>query len=501
MIKYPFTLSESQTAALTKFYKNKGNLIISLPTGMGKTVVAVAAIVNLKNEKPDCKVLVISPASLKHNIDETLTHFKLKRNIKSAIVSDMSNFEKVYKDNNVISVSYQFAMYNLSRIYNNHDFDFIITDEMHKAKNFISRTFATLWILRLKTPMFLGLTASFMSNDISELLALVAIVSKNPEFIKSGPAFIRKNAQGKLEISNVRLFKRLVGPWLYIPSTETISSSTAKTPTAIEKVIEIQMTDKEWIAYKYAIRSIPKEILIRFFNGTITPPELRSISSTLMAAQMVLLSADYIKTSVPIESATPSTKVIYVAEKIKEDKLKSIIFTPFLKYGAELINRTLNEMGVKSVVYAGPVSSSDRLKIVDRFENGDLQTICLTGAGAEGLNLPSCHQVYFLTLSYNPEVMIQVMGRALRMTSKLESVDIFYILSKYKSDVTIDYRILEISQRKRFLKKAVHDALGEGMSAAGLTAYSTYEPIGFVKNKQNTDINNKGIFGVNFPLI
>ncbi|MGB9674862.1 MAG: C-terminal helicase domain-containing protein, partial [Nanopusillaceae archaeon] len=267
-----------------------------------------------------------------------------------------------------------------------------------------------------------------------------------------------------------------------------------------------EMTQTEYIHYLYVMNKIPKETLIKLYKGTITENEIRKIKSWLMAAQQCLLSYDYIYGKSPEESI-PSTKVLYTVKRIKESKEKSIVFTPFTTYGVKIINEALTKLGVKSKIYSGETSKEEKQKIVDEFENKDLQVICLTTSGAEGLNLPSCKNVYFESLHFNPEVLVQVMGRALRITSENPSVNIYYVISVYKGHQTIDGYMLNIIKKKKLLKQAVERILSEntieetGMAAAGLTAYSTYDHVKINKtsNYKNKNKNKNGVFTVVYP--
>jgi len=477
-------LYQFQKEVIQKFLKS-GSLIAALPTGTGKTVVALSIITKLSKKYKDFKCLVVVPANLRSNFRDNILKFHL--NVSNSIITSLDQFERLYQESSVLVVSYNFVRSYYQQLLN-YRFHLIICDEIHYAKNKGSVTFRSLFILRQNTIHFLGLTASPISNNAQEFFTIIALVADDKTIITRGMKtvkIIRLGAEKKSKISRVlfgppkrgtkvevgikdpEAFKRLVGKWIYIPKMEKITS-TGKRPDVRSFIIKVPLSSYEVKIYKYIMGKIPSSVLKQLESGTISDNDVRKIKNWLIAAQQALISPDYIIQSDMQEVTNPQagSKVRKVGEILKETKEKSIVYTPFLRFGAKVANHYFNSIGIKSVEYSGAITHDERRKIVNLFEKGDLQVICLTGAGQEGINLPSCKNVFFLSLHFNPEVMRQVMGRALRVTSKNPYVKVYFVFAVIQTafggqQETVDHWISRIVNRKTLLRQAIYNILQE----------------------------------------
>ena len=482
-------LYQFQKEAIQKFLKS-GSLIAALPTGTGKTVVAISIILKLHNiYGKDFKCLVIVPANLRSNFSDTITKFHL--NISNKVITKVSDFHESMKKGNLSVISYNFLRMYFNEIVK-YDYHLVVCDELHYAKNSGSTTFKTLFSLRQITQHFLGLTASPVSNNAKEFFTIVALVANDKTIINEGMKLVKYIRVGRKEPSLIQKwlfgakpkggtrvqvgitdqyeFKRLVSRWIYIPTHHKISV-TGKRPDVKTFVIKVPLTKYEAQVYKYVIGKIPALLLKQLQRGTISDNDVRKIKNWLMAAQQVLLSPDYViandnRDVVAATTARAGSKIMRVGQMIKQSGEQSIVFTPFLRFGAQVANRYFNSIGIKSVEYSGAISKQERKEIVEKYENQQIQVICLTGAGQEGINLPSCKNVFFLSMHFNPEVMRQVMGRALRITSKNPYVNVYTIFAVIKKgpfmyEKTVDQWISAIVNRKTLLRQAIYNILQE----------------------------------------
>ena len=102
-----------------------------------------------------------------------------------------------------------------------------------------------------------------------------------------------------------------------------------------------------------------------------------------------------------------SPKIDWIVDFMSDYADKSvIIFSKFIA-GIELIHKTLSEKKIKGQVITGQVSSQDRAKIVDDFQNGLLRYIVIqVDAGKEGLTLDQADVEIFVDV-YPPAADIQ----------------------------------------------------------------------------------------------
>ncbi len=489
-------LTGYQDNAVLKFLENK-RLLVALPPGTGKTVVALDAIQKVKKINPKIKILITVPANLRDNFVDNIVQFSLK--IKASIITNVDELRNI--KTSIVIVSYNFL--------NNHiedflsiDFKMLICDEFHYSKNLQSKNFQNLFKLSKNSEYVLGLTASPYSNTPLEFFTLISVIAADKSILNKWQNFVKydyavkpnlilrilfgKKYSGKFPaaLTNINEFKRTFGQYLFIVSEKTLNKDVRfkNRPIPISKIIKIKISNYETNVYKYALKEIPKTLLRLLELNQISTHQLAEIKNQIMAVQQILLTPDYIKKNeIPKE---PGTKMKFVAKQLKENGRKSLIFTPFLLRGAIVMNDLLNSMGVKSALYAGQIDKDERRKIVNRFEKGDLQAICMTTAGMEGINLPSCQDVWLLSLVWNPEVLNQVIGRALRITSSNKSINIYWVFALQNNGKdTIDEWMNEVLRRKQLFRDSIFKALGESMSVAGLTSYATYEPVGGKKDK------------------
>ena len=425
-----------QKEAIRRFESNNNRLLIALPTGAGKTIVAVYAINSILKNQRD-RVLVITPANLKNNTYSTLQKFY--PDIKACMPTKDSLFQD-YKENQVLIISYNFMRMYLTEI-EKLEWKMLVIDELHYAKNMTSSTFKSLAILGIRTPYLLGLTASPYSNNPQEFFTLLYIVSRDRNVLKIYRKFLKwktvhvKSPTGRtqtktypVEVLYQQYFRKYFGRWIYWPTEEMIQSLSTL-PKPILHVVKVPITKAEYVNYLYALKKIPPELLQKFKEGTLNNRELIKIRSWLMKAEQVLLTPDAITDGPYVDVGS---KIKTVGKMIKDRKNQSIVFTQFVETGVDIANTYFNQIGLKSVVYSGKVKGDERRKIEDEYNAGNIDVICLNTAGMEGINLPTCKDVYFLSLHFNPEVIKQVQGRALRVTSKNETVDVFWMLAYYR---------------------------------------------------------------------
>ncbi len=457
-----------QKESIRRFIKNDYRLLVALPTGAGKTIVAVYSIFLLIRKQQD-RCLVITPANLKFNIADTLKKYFPHISI---VVTDKDTFDEDYKTKQVIVISYNFLRMYKEKL-TSKQWNLLVVDELHYAKNITSETFKDLAILGIRTKYFLGLTASPYSNNPYEFFTLLYIVSKDREVLKKYNQFIKYktksiksptgNNQSKtypVDVLYQKLFKKYFGRWIYWP-TEEVVQNLSNIPKPILHLVKVPITRNEYLSYKYALQQIPPQILKRFKMGELSNTELIKIKSWLTKAEQVLLTPQAITTG---PYTIPGSKIKFVGQMIKKRGNQSIVFAQFLETGVRVANEYFDSIGLNSVEYSGDVKLEERRRIEDAYNNGEIDVICLTTAGMEGINLPTCKDVYFLNLHFNPEVIKQVQGRALRVTSKNKNVDVFWILAYYKqagiiAKSTIDAWLADIVLNKKSFRDKLQSVL------------------------------------------
>jgi hypothetical protein len=81
-------------------------------------------------------------------------------------------------------------------------------------------------------------------------------------------------------------------------------------------------------------------------------------------------------------------------------------------------------------------SASDRLKVQDRFNEGEVKIVIGGKMASEGIDLQKqCSAIHFLTIAWEDQTMHQRKGRGLRQGNDADLVDIYYYLLESSTDI------------------------------------------------------------------
>jgi ERCC4-related helicase len=145
---------------------SKNNTLVVLPTGMGKTLIAVLVAVNRLNQYPDGKILILSPTrplSAQHKKSlESYTSIDHEEIVLLTGKISPENRIGLYENAKVIIATPQTIENDLkSNRVSLKDFSFVVFDEAHRAvKEYSYPYVAKRYLLQAANPLILGLTAS-----------------------------------------------------------------------------------------------------------------------------------------------------------------------------------------------------------------------------------------------------------------------------------------------------------------------------------------------------
>ena len=128
------------------------------------------------------------------------------------------------------------------------------------------------------------------------------------------------------------------------------------------------------------------------------------------------------------ESAKKTPKVNKVledtAQHLKKNKDgKVVLYSTLIRGGVDVLSAGLKEKGIDHALFVGKgtavgknkVTGSVRQAGIKDFQEGKKKVIILSGAGAEGLDLPNATAFYALDGHFNPERILQAEARARRL--------------------------------------------------------------------------------------
>jgi DNA helicase INO80 len=172
--------------------------------------------------------------------------------------------------------------------------------------------------------------------------------------------------------------------------------------------------------------------------------------------------------------ADDSAKLAYLEELLDEvvaGEHRALLFCRSTRMH-QILERFLNEWGIKFLQLTGDTPTDRRQQLVDQFNSSpDITLFLLSMAGSSGINLTSADTVIFYDHDWNPANDAQAMDRAYRIGQK-KDVTVYRLVSKG----TIEERILERQRAKQNLADEVI-----GADASGFKDLSKEELMGLFR--------------------
>jgi len=160
-----------------------------------------------------------------------------------------------------------------------------------------------------------------------------------------------------------------------------------------------------------------------------------------------------------------------VREELRKRDSRIIVFTNF-RDTAEVIAKELNEMGIKAVRFVGQANREDdkglrqreQVEIVERFRDGEIDVLVATSVGEEGLDIPEVDLVVFYEAIPSEIRSIQRKGRTGRkkegrivvLVTKGTRDEAYYYLSLKKERAMFE-RLKELKYILRRKQRTLED--------------------------------------------
>ncbi len=377
LLETTFKLRDYQKTALQHWTKADCRGIIVLPTGSGKTVLAVKAI-----EEQQCSTLVVVP---------TIVLVEQWRQVlQQAFNTPIGALGGGQKEIEPITVStYDSARLRAHKIGNS--FRLIVFDEVHHLTSPSNRRIAERYL----APKRLGLTATLQKAE-----------------------------------SPLMILEELVGPKVYELGVDDLAGSHLADFTV--KTIRLPLSGSEQYEYNrqydiyrnylksrnIQIRS-PRDYL-NFVKRTGRDPEARRALTARNAAMDIALNS--------------SSKIAYLKQLLKSNPAeKTLIFTSHNK----LVYTLSKDMLVPAITHQTP--QEEREEILTRFHSGDYKRILTSRVLDEGVDVPDASMAVILSGSGSNRQFVQRLGRILRPSPGKEAI-LFELVSAGTAEIYMSNR-------------------------------------------------------------
>jgi superfamily II DNA or RNA helicase len=238
-------------------------------------------------------------------------------------------------------------------------------------------------------------------------------------------------------------------------------------PKVISKNIEIKMSKEQNFEYKKALGLLDKKDLKSVENKSKKIINVSKFNAFLNKSRRISnLSAN----------STTSPKLECILKLCKKGPKPIIIYSNWIDSGIVPMSNLLTENKIKNYSFTGSKTDMQKKKIVESYNNGDIDVILISSSGAEGLDLKKTRQIHIMEPHWNMAKIQQVIGRGIRYKSheKLplskRLVNVYYWVSipqlaKGKSGA--DEYLYELSNDKidminNFLKVIMNSSIEKG---------------------------------------
>lgn len=470
----------------------KSSLIV-LPTGLGKTIIALLVIAERLNKDKDGKVLILSPT--KPLVEQHAAFFKKAMTIDPDMIATFTGStppekrKRIWDDSRIIVSTPQVIENDL--LTGRLDLKSVIHitfDEAHRATGNYSYVYiAKRYHEQAQDPLVLGITASPGStaekiNEIKENLSIERVELKTENDADVAPYIHDKEVEWiKVDVPDMAfeikvlldavLDDRLVSlkklgaiysenhvskrDLLALQAKLHASLNSGGSPEGFKAVSILA----EVMKVEHAVDLIQTQGVLplrRYFERLKQEAEAKggSKASKRLMQDARLLQA--IKVAEGADEVSPKTEKVkeIVLEMLRENPAsKVIVFTNF-RDTAEIVTRSLSEIpGITPIRFVGQasrlndkgLSQKRQVEILDAFREGKYNTLIATSVAEEGLDIPSTDMVLFYEPVPSEIRTIQRRGR----TGRNAVGRVVVLMSKGTRDEGV-YRISQQKEKKMY---------------------------------------------------
>jgi len=375
------------------YIRNAYGLILFHSTGSGKTITSLKMAEQFKSHK---LLIITTKSSIKAFQDDLI---KIKWDIQSRPIEfyTYKKFVSAYTKDITLS--------------NNK---FVIIDEAHRLRN-ESRDMSLIISAVGSAYRLVLLTATPIINYPSDIAPLVNMI-KRQEVLPTNTQlfnFYYLDDQDSHELTNKSILQSKIS--CALSYYENISNGNF--PKVLVSVIPVEMDPAQIIEYKKYVGQIilEKKIINVDTDVRLTDLEVnyrlldKKKKNSFLSATRQLSNA--------VTKQLPSSKTRKLISTLLSNPFPALVYSNYLDFGVFPIAKELEAQGIIYKIISGSTSESKLDKIVNLYNQGQIQVLLITSAGSESLDLKCTRQVHIMEPHWNDAKIRQVIGRASRYDS------------------------------------------------------------------------------------
>jgi superfamily II DNA or RNA helicase len=456
-----------------------GRALLADDMGLGKTVQAIAACEVLRARGEARRVIVVTPASLKHQWAREIEAYAGER---PAVLAGGSRVraEALASDPTYLVLSYEMTWRELHRL-RALEADVLVLDEAQRARNFRTKTATTLKAIPSRFAFVL--TGTPVENRLDDLYSLMQLV--DPTLL--GPLwrfnldFHRQNEKGRVVgYKDLARLRERIGPVVLRRRKEEVLS---QLPALTQQTRYTRLT-AEQEELESAHRKTAASYLAKAEKRPLTPQEQKYLQAALLKARQ---ACNAVELCDPLMGVTASPKLdeleAILAEIVAQGTAKVLVFSEWVEM-LRLAAARLDRLGIGYAMLHGGVPSAHRPALLDRFrEDPDQRVLLASEAGGVGLNLQVASYVVHLDLPWNPARLDQRVSRAHRL-GQTRGVSVISLCAESGIERGIEHTLAG----KRSLRSAALDP-DSGLDRLDLSSFTAFaRELGEVIQATETDL-------------
>jgi SNF2 family DNA or RNA helicase len=485
-------------------------MVLGDGTGLGKTLMMLAALCYLWEREPDNKVIVVAPKSAIRQWASEIIRFTT--GIKVFIISSDRGTEQrkaIWEawakhkgpEKALLIVNYHLLI---------RDWDHgsklievgkkktllpgmvdvitkplqnlvVVYDEATAFKTAGIKTWQTCRFLSARAHRCYGLTATLLKNNLMEGFGIFKVI--HDSIFQTKTAFMNQFCVVKLQSVGIRKIPIVVGYRNLQQFRERIDQYflgrpkhvvSDELPTLITKEITCELSNAETVKYEEALSGV-----LALGDGEIKDFEEHKAFVSLIYCQQVVNSLTLLKYEGGEEvlgglyrdeghkvaelGAKETALLDLLSEELEDEKV--IVYTRFASLVPRL-QRILKASKIKSVCITGKQNDKQRAEAQTVFQDlkSDTKVIFITDAGSEAINLQAASAMVFFDAPWSWGNYVQLLGRPIRIGSIHQSVNVYHLVAErpgttVKERKTIDQYVLEmLGKKKDLIDKVIGEA-------------------------------------------
>jgi superfamily II DNA or RNA helicase len=371
-------LFDYQLECIGYIKKNKG-LILYHSMGSGKTITSLAMVYQFPFD-----IVIISTKASRKNFQDDIKKMGLDgRRIKI--------------------ITYQTAISSILKSQLSFEKDSVIVDEAHHLRS--GTKLQNILISELKNAKKLVLlTGTVFYNSLTDLSMLVNTIKGDEVLPETNKEFKFFYYDETYELpTNVNTLKdRIKGTISYYKKPiDKLHYPSFKT-----EYIKVDMSNAQISEYRHYLKKILSLDNIQHIDYTVL--DKRKVNNFLTVTRQL---------SNTVGNSPDSPKILELFDFIKKHPKPCVVYSNFVSSGVLPLTTHFVKNKITYAIYYGEQTEEKRNKIIDKYNNLEIDVLLITSAGSESLDLKNTRFIHIMEPHWNESKINQIIGRAIRYDS------------------------------------------------------------------------------------